>query len=51
VNQRILVAIGLDIENPNAKVNWPTFLELYCIFEAGKIEKEILTKFWIKFFD
>lgn len=51
INQRILVAIGLDIENSNAKVNWPTFLELYCIFEAGKIEKDILIKFWIKFFD
>lgn len=46
-----MVAIGLDIENSNAKVNWPTFLELYCIFEAGKIEKDILIKFWIKFFD
>lgn len=49
--KRILVAIGLDIENQNAKVNWPTYLELYCIFEAGKIEKEIITRFWIKFFD
>lgn len=51
INQRILVAIGLDIENPSMKVNWPTFLELYCIFEAGRIEKEALIKFWIKFFD
>jgi len=32
-------------------VNWVTFLELYCIFEAGMVEKELLSKFWIKFFD
>lgn len=51
INKRILVAIGLDIENQNALVTWPTFLELYCIFEAGRIEKSSLIKFWIKFFD
>ena len=51
ISKRILVAIGLDIENQNAKINWTTFLELYCIFEAGKIEKELLSRFWIKFFD
>ena len=51
INQRILVAIGLDIENHQIKVTWSTFLELYCIFEAGRIEKEVLVRFWIKFFD
>ena len=43
--------IGLDVENQNAKINWDTYLELYCIFESGNIEKENLIKFWIKFFD
>ncbi len=51
INRRILVAIGLDIESHSAVVNWHTFMELYCIFEAGKIEKEVLIRFWIKFFD
>lgn len=32
-------------------INWNTYLELYCIFEAGKMEKQSLIKFWIKFFD
>ena len=49
--ERILVAHGLDIESSNASINWQTYLELYCIFEAGKMEKSTLIKFWIKFFD
>ena len=49
--ERILVAHGLDIESPNATINWQTYLELFCIFEAGKMEKSTLIKFWIKFFD
>ena len=49
--ERILVAHGLDIESSNATINWQTYLELYCIFEAGKMEKETLIKFWRKFFD
>lgn len=49
--ERILVAHGLDIESSNATINWQTYLELYCIFEAGKMEKSTLIKFWIKFFD
>lgn len=49
--ERILVAHGLDIESSNATINWQTYLELYCIFEAGKMDKQTLIKFWIKFFD
>lgn len=49
--ERILVAHGLDIESSNAMISWNTYLELYCIFEAGKMEKQSLIKFWIKFFD
>ena len=41
----------MDVQNQNAKINWNTFLELYCIFESGNIEKEDLIRFWIKFFD
>jgi len=33
------------------QVNWPTYLELYCIFEAGQVQKSHLIRFWIKFFD
>jgi hypothetical protein len=51
VNKRILVAIGLDIQNANAMVNWENFLDLYCIFESGSVDKETLIQFWIKFFD
>jgi len=32
-------------------VDWNTYLQLYCIFEAGQIEKSSLIRFWIKFFD
>lgn len=49
--ERILIAHGLDIESANSTINWNTYLELYCIFEAGKMEKQSLIKFWIKFFD
>ena len=49
--ERILVAHGLDIESSNATIHWATYLELYCIFEAGKMEKQTLIRFWIKFFD
>ena len=45
------MAHGLDIESSNATITWQTYLELYCIFEAGKMEKQTLIRFWIKFFD
>ena len=32
-------------------VNWPIFLDLYCIFEVGRIDKQNLIKFWLRFFD
>jgi hypothetical protein len=32
-------------------VDWSTFLQLHCIFEAGQVEKSHLIRFWIKFFD
>ena len=41
----------MDVQNQNAKINWSTYLELYCIFESGNIEKDALIRFWIKFFD
>ena len=37
--ERILVAHGLDIESTNAMITWKVYLDLYCIFEAGKMEK------------
>jgi len=49
--ERILVANGLDIESSNAMITWETYLQLYCIFEAGKMEKSALIKFWERFFD
>ena len=41
----------MDVADPKAIVGWQTFLDLYCIFQAGKIEKNQLIKFWMKFFD
>ena len=32
-------------------VTWPVYLDLYCIFESGDIDKTNLIKFWIRFFD
>ena len=45
------MAHGLDIESQNAVITWRTYLELYCILEAGKMEKAALIMFWRKFFD
>lgn len=42
---------GLDVESHNVIVNWQTYLDLYCIFEAGQVEMSHKIKFWIKFFD
>jgi hypothetical protein len=49
--QRILVAQGLDIASTNTVIDWQTYLDLYCIFEAGLTDKKHLRSFWIKFFD
>jgi hypothetical protein len=45
------MAHGLDIESTNASIDWQRYLDLYCIFEAGKMDKTTLIRFWIKFFD
>lgn len=31
--------LGLDVSNPNQLVDWKHFLELYCTFEAGQMDK------------
>lgn len=49
--ERLLMAHGLDIESTNASIDWQRYLDLYCIFEAGKMDKTTLIRFWIKFFD
>ena len=41
----------MDVNDPNAIVKWETYLDLYCIFQAGKIESHQLIKFWMKFFN
>lgn len=61
ISKRILVAqgknfstitfLGLDVKSPNVLVTWPVFLDLYCIFEAGRIDKNNMIKFWLRFFD
>ena len=51
ISKRLLAAIGMDVQNNSAKIDWNTYLELYCIFESGNIEKDALIRFWIKFFD
>ena len=49
--ERILKAHGLDIDSPNTAIDWQRYLDLYCIFEAGKMDLKTLTRFWVKFFD
>lgn len=39
------------MKNPHVLVTWPVFIELYCIFEGGKVNTNSLIKFWTKFFD
>lgn len=48
---RILQALGVDVGSHRAKVCWQVFLELYCIFEAGRLDPIQINKFWVKFFD
>jgi hypothetical protein len=51
ISFRILQSAGLDTCAKKATVDWDTFLQLYCIFEVGDIEKHKLIAFWIRFFD
>ena len=47
----MLIITGLDVHNPNVLVTWQTFLDLFCVFEADKVNKTDLIKFWTRFFD
>jgi hypothetical protein len=51
ISKRLIAAKGVDIASSNSKIDWETFLQIYCIFETGNIDKEGLIDFWIKFFD
>lgn len=39
------------MESSGAQIGWQHFLDLYCIFEAGQVDKQHLIQFWRKFFD
>lgn len=41
----------MDVNGQGICVNWHHYLELYCTFEAGQVEKSNLIKFWQRFFD
>ena len=41
----------MDIDSANTSIDWQRYLDLYCIFEAGKMDHKILVRFWTKFFD
>jgi hypothetical protein len=47
----LYIQLGVDVASANSKIDWETFLQIYCIFETGNIDKESLVEFWIKFFD
>jgi hypothetical protein len=49
--RRILMASGLDISNERTLVDWQHYLTLFCTFSSGRIDKQTLVKFWVKFFD
>lgn len=51
ISKRLIAAKGVDIASNNSKIDWETFLQIYCIFETGNINKEGLIEFWLKFFD
>jgi hypothetical protein len=34
IRLRLLTALGLDVRNPRAALDWPTFLELYSLIET-----------------
>lgn len=50
-NNSFIILIGLDVNSQSAKVTWPIFLDLYCTFVGGLVEKSQLIRFWQKFFD
>jgi len=39
------------VHNPNVLVSWQVYLDLYCIFENGTVDKAQMINFWLKFFD
>ena len=47
----MLRAAGVDIEAKNARVGWETYLQLYCMFEGGRVDLAKQAKFWPNFFD
>lgn len=51
VKTRLFKALGIDTESRNSIIRWKQFVELYWIWELGKITKDELIKFWSKFFD
>lgn len=51
ISRRILMAAGLDVSSQRVVVDWKNFLNLYCTFEQGQMDKSHLIRFWQKFFD
>ncbi len=45
------ILLGLDVNSTATLITWPYFLDLYCTFEGGQVDKAQLVKFWAKFFD
>jgi hypothetical protein len=45
------MAAGLDVSSQRVVVDWQNFLNLFCTFEEGQMDKAYLIRFWQKFFD
>lgn len=48
---RIMRALGVDIKNKNAKVDWDTFLKVSKLLKLGGTEREEYIEFFVRLFD
>jgi hypothetical protein len=48
---RLFKALGIDTESRNSIIKWEQFVELYCIWDLGQLDKNELILFWTKFLD
>ena len=51
VKTRLFKAIGIDTESKSSIIKWKEYVELYCIWKLGILEKDELIRFWGKFLD
>ena len=49
--KRLVTCVGLDADKAHTVIDWDSFVRLYCVVKKGKLSKELMVEFWVKFFD